>query len=245
MARKTKRSKVGVVVLCVLLVLVIIAAVVIGTHWDLIQAAKMGLTMDREQIIAEQAEKDKEIEAKLGVEGMITDEMIAEAEAEIEASLSGTADPGESGQTPSETGQAGSGSAGQNNGGASGGGNSGTAAATASDIVAKYTAKLYGARSVFEGKLNALVASAKAEYAALPAEQRTDAAKKSIYSSMLSSAGAIESECDATVESLLAQMSAELSAAGESTAPVDQLRSYYQEAKTNQKAYYLSMMRGQ
>ena len=251
MSRKKKRFKIRYVVLGVLAVLVIAAAVVIGTHWDLIQAAKMGMTMDSDTILADQEEKDREIEESLGVEGLITEEMIAQAQAEIEQSISGgsevssdpaaPADPGESPQTSDGTSQANS------NGQvpSSGGDDTGNARQTASSIVADYTAKLYGVRGAFEGKLSGLVSSAKAEYLALPPEQQNSSAQNAILSSKLASAEAMEAECDAMVESLLGQLEAELKAAGESTAPVGQLRSYYQEAKINQKAYYLSQMRGQ
>ena len=47
-----------------------------------------------------------------------------------------------------------------------------------------------------------------------------------------------------SVESILGQMQAELAAAGQSTAPVGQLRSQYQNAKASQKAAYLAMARG-
>lgn len=237
--RKKKRFKVRYVVLGILAVLVIVAAVAVGTHWDTIQAARMGMTMDRDELLANQEEKDREIEESLGINGLITDEMIAQAQAEIEASLSGEGgSPG--GETPAagETGQAAGGT------GQTGGESAGQAAASATDIVAKYTTKLYGIRGVFEGRLSGLVAAARAEYEALPADQKTSSSRNSILTSKLASAEAMEAECDAMVESLLGEMEAELKAAGESTAPVGQLRSYYQEAKINQKAYYLSLARG-
>ena len=247
MSRKKKRFKIRYVVLGVLAVLVIAAAVVIGTHWDLIRAAKMGLTMDQDAILVDQEEKDRQIEESLGIEGMITDEMIAQAQAEIEQSLSGgSADttaptaPGDGTQIPGGTDQAGAGQP-----ASSGGAAAGQDLSPAAAIVTEYTTKLYGVRGAFEGRLNDLVASAKAEYLALPPEQRTSSGRKSLLSSKLASAEAMEAECDAMVESLLGQMEAELKAAGESTAPVGQLRSYYEEAKINQKAYYLSQLRGQ
>lgn len=247
MSRTKRQFKIRYVVLGVLAVLVIAAAVVIGTHWDLIRAAKMGLTMDQGEILVNQEEKDRQLEESLGIDGLITDEMIAQAQAEIEQSVSGgsadttaPADPGEGAQISGEAGQtdvskpAGSGEA-----------VAGQDLPPATAIVTEYTTKLYGVRGVFEGRLNDLVASAKAEYLALPPEQQTSSGRNSILSSKLASAEDMEAECDAMVESLLGQMEAELKAAGESTAPVSQLKSYYEEAKVNQKAYYLSLLRGQ
>lgn len=245
MSRKKKRFKVRYVVLGVLAVLVIAAAVAVGTHWDLIQAAKLGMTMDQDTILADQEEKDRQIEESLGIEGLITDEMIAQAQAEIEQSLSGgsptPADPAEQGGSAQEPG--GTAQTGQTP--SSGAANAGESLSPGTAIVTKYTAKLYGVRGAFEGKLSGLIAEAKAEYLALPPDQQNGSGKSAILNSKLSSAESMEAECDAMVESLLGEMEAELKAAGESTAPVGELRSYYKEAKVNQKAYYLSLLRGQ
>ena len=259
MSRRRKRFKIRYVVLPILAVLVIAAAAVIGTHWDLIKAAKLGLTADPETILADQQKKDQEIQEILGVDGLITDEMIAEAQEEIEQSwaeeetgLSGEdseqsaengGEPAQA-QTSGQTQQSGAaGTAGTSTGSAAGSSSSG-GKQTESDIVAKYTAKLYGVRGAYQGRIDGIISSAKSEFASLPAEQQTGSAKSSILSSKLSQAESLEAECDARVESVLGEMSAELSAAGHSTDSVGQLRSYYEDAKASQKAAYLAQMRG-
>lgn len=245
MSRKKKRFKIRYVVLGVLAILIVAAAVAVGTHWDLIQAAKIGMTMDQDAILADQEEKDRQIEESLGIEGLITDEMIARAQAEIEQSF-GSGSPSEpSEETQQSDGTGGTDQTGSGQTTASGGGNAAQTQSPAASIVADYTAKLYGVRGAFEGRLSGLVSSAKAEYLALPPEQQNSSGRNAILSSKLATAEAMEAECDAMVDSLLGQMEAELKAAGESTAPVKQLKSYYEEAKVNQKAYYLSLMRGQ
>ncbi len=262
---RKKQFKIRYVVLGVLLVLVIAVAAVIGTHWELIQAAKTGLTTDLETIQAEQEKKDQEILDSLGVTGMITDEMIAQAQAEIEQSWAGesggtasaSAETPQEGQQPASGGQTAgqpaqspgqsqqSGTAGNAGAGAgSTGDNSSGTPLTGKDIVVKYTAKLYGIRAAFQGRLDGIIASAKEEYAALPAEKRTRSAQNAILSSKMEQAGAVEEECDAQVEAILSEMSAELSAAGESTDSVDQLRNYYKDAKATQKAVYFAQVRG-
>ena len=261
MSRRRKRFKIRYVVLPILAVLVIAAAAVIGTHWDLIKAAKLGLTADPETILADQQKKDQEIQEILGVDGLITDEMIAEAQEELEQSWAeegtglsgedpGQEQPAESGsepaqtQTSRQTQQSGAaGPAGTSTGSAAGSSSSG-GKQTESDIVAKYTAKLYGVRGAYQGRIDGIISSAKSEFASLPAEQQTGSAKSSILSSKLSQAESLEAECDARVESVLGEMSAELSAAGHSTDSVGQLRSYYEDAKASQKAAYLAQMRG-
>ena len=269
MSKRKKRFKIRYVVLPILAVLIIAIAAVIGTHWDLIKAAKMGLTSDSETILANQQKKDQEIQESLGVDGLITDDMIAQAREEIEQAwadeASGTtgenAPEGQQsqsgGDTPQtqisgqsgQTGSAGNSSSSAGNSSASGsgsasGGSSSGGQQTEKDIIARYTAKLYGVRGAYQGRIEGVISSAKSEFAALPAEQQTNSAKTSILNSKLSQAEGIEAECDAQVETVLGEMSAELSAAGHGTGSVSQLRSYYEETKANQKAAYLAMARG-
>ena len=273
MNRRKKRFKIRYVVLGVLLVLVIAAAAVIGTHWDLIKAAKMGLTSDSESIAAEQQKRDQEIQDTLGVSGLITDDMIAQAIAEIEQSWAGeeagetgteaeaAQNGGEQAASTEQTGQAqssgqfqqngGSGSTGSGSSTGSSSGSTGSGSGsfagtqqTGSDIVVKYTTKLYGLRGAYQGRISSVISSAKAEYAALPAEQQTSSAQSAILASKMGQAEAIEAECDAQVSALLGEMSAELTAAGQSTESVSQLKSYYEDTKASQKAAYLAEARG-
>ena len=263
MSKRKKRFKIRYIVLPILAILVIATAAVIGTHWDLIQAAKMGLSADSETILANQQKMDQDIQESLGLEGLITDDMIAQAREEIEQSWAGE-EAGVTGDGTAEGQQTESGGAGQaqpsgqsqqsSGGNASSGsgspGNSGSGGSSAggqlteTDIVAKYTAKLYGVRGAYQGRIEGIISSAKTEFAALPAEKQTSSAKTSILSSKLDQAGEIESECDAQVQAVLDDMSAELSAAGYSTDAVGKLNNYYEDAKANQKAAYLAMARG-
>ena len=265
MSKVKKRFKIRYVVLSVLAILIIAIAAVIGTHWDLIQAAKTGLTADPETILANQQKMDQEIKESLGVDGLITDDMIAQARAEVEQSWAAGEGTGETGENQAEGQQAESGGGSglaqpsgqsQQSGGGSTGNGSGSAGNSSSgssssggqltetDIVAKYTAKLYGVREAYQGRIEGIISSAKSEFAALPAEQQTKSARASILSSKLDQAGVIETECDASVKAVLDDMSAELSAGGYSTDAVGKLNSYYEDAKANQKAAYLAMARG-
>jgi len=265
LSKKQKKFKIRYVVLIILLVILVAAALVIRSQWDLIQAAKIGLTTDPETIQAQQEEKDREVEESLGIEGMITEEMVAAAQAEFEAqmgvepsaeqgpvnvadesgAIGGSVAPGQT--IPSGGSESGGTGSSGGSGGSSGQTTGGTAASagnSSADIVAKYTAKLYGVRGAVQGRIDALVASAKSEYLALPEEQRTSAARNSILSAKLGQAEAIESECDGMVEGVLSEMQAELSAGGYDTSPVKQLRSHYQEMKASQKAAYIAQIRG-
>ena len=224
---KDKKFKKRYIVLAVLGVLVVVAGVAVATHWDTVKAVKVGMTTDADAILAEQEEKNKELEEELGIDGMVTDEMVAEAQGEMEELLEVSVEDAvamiqKRNEEAKEE----------------------AARKTSQEIVAKYTAQLYGVQGAFQGRAGGLIAAAKSEYMALPPEQRTAAAKRAIINSKIGQGEAMEGQCDAMVESILGQLAAELSANGLSTAPVGQLRGQYQSIKASQKAAYLSMARG-
>ena len=245
MTGKKTGIKIRYVVLAILLLIVIGAALFLRANWGLIQAAKIGLTTDLETINADREQMDKDMEASLGINGMVTEEMIAAAQKEFEESQGISAsneqsDPKESGEaaeTPEQATDSSEGTAESSNAASSD-------SETAEQIVARYTAKLYAVRGSYMGRLNGLIDEAKAEYKALPKEERTKAAQASIISSKIAVGEALEGECDGVVAGILADLEAELNAIGASTAPVGQMRSYYESEKVSQKAAYLAMARG-
>ena len=120
---------------------------------------------------------------------------------------------------------------------------SGTSSGTDA-ITRKYTAQLYALEGTMQGKINNLIASAKSEYASLPAGERTSAKKSAIVSSKLDEAEALESSCDAAVDTILSNMQSELKAAGGDTSAVSELREYYASEKASKKAAAIASMRG-
>ena len=223
MSKKKSKSKIGYIILALLAVIIIGAGVIIATHWDLVKTAWIGLTHSPEELAAQTEVTNSEIEESLGITGMITEEMVAEAQAKFEAQLAGSSQ--ETPAEPSETAAP-------------------SDSSSSEDIVARYTAELYGLRGAFQGQIDGLAAAAKAEYLALPKEERTAANRNAIIFSKLGEAQAAEASCDAMVESVLQQMEAELVAAGQSTAPVGELRGYYEEIKASEKAAYFAQMAG-
>lgn len=231
------------VVLPLLAVLIIGGAFVAQSNWDLIQAARIGLTTDLETIQLQQKEKDQALAKELGIDGVVTDDMASQAAADLEAFLNGGGSVSSDGSNLpisyrfSESGA---------NGGGEGTSGSGSGYGTGTpekDIIATYTAQLYGLRDVFQGRLNGLMDQARAEYAALPEEERTGSAKRSIIYSKIDQGEAMEAQCDAMVDAYLKQMESELKAAGQSTDSVKELRDYYEETKINQKAAYMAQAR--
>ncbi len=221
--RKKKKFKIGYVILGLLVVIIAAFGILVGTHWDLVRPAITGLTHSGDEIAAEAQRSDEEIEENLGITGMITDEMIAEAQAKAEERIAIVQKDGESTAPAAETQPSGR---------------------SSEEIVADYTAQLYGVRGAFQGRVDGIIASAKEEYLALPSEEHTTANRNAIIYSKLGEAQAAEAECDAVVESILQELAADLTASGYSTAPVDELRGYYEEVKASQKAAYFSQLGG-
>lgn len=101
-------------------------------------------------------------------------------------------------------------------------------------------AQLYVLKSSYMSKLDGLEAQAKSEYASTPAEQRTAAWKSSMMSKYAGKASALEGECDAKVESLIAQIKEELSKTGGDTSIINTIRSTYENEKQIKKAHYMN-----
>ena len=145
---------------------------------------------------------------------------------------------GSSGSSGSNQNSSGSGTS------ASNGSSSETGTASDADaITRKYTAQLYALESAMKGKMNSMAASVKAEYAALPAEEKTSAKRTQLVSSKLDEAEALESECDAAVDTILSNMESELKTVGGDTSSVSQMREYYESEKASQKAAAIAAMR--
>lgn len=117
-----------------------------------------------------------------------------------------------------------------------------TAAGTADPEIQRLITKLYVLRGSYTSRLNGLMSSAKSEFYALPAEQRTDTARRRIISSKISQGSAMEGACDAQVSSIVSQVRSRLSATGQSTALADQIMSSYQSEKQLRKSYYMSLV---
>lgn len=111
------------------------------------------------------------------------------------------------------------------------------------EIIRRYTQKLYAVGNGFKGQVDAIANQARAEFHALPKEEQTSANRRAIVNAKVGELSQLEKSCDAQVNSLLSQMEAELRAIGEDTSSAQALRSYYEDAKANQKAAYIAALR--
>lgn len=104
-------------------------------------------------------------------------------------------------------------------------------------------ARVYVLKAKYTSSLEGLKNSAISEYSALPKEKRTNSAKLSIGQKYLRVAGNLESECDASMDSLIAEIKAELLATGGDTSLINDIKYAYANQKSITKAQYLSMYR--
>ena len=97
-------------------------------------------------------------------------------------------------------------------------------------------ADIYLLRAEFINKLDDLIEEGKAEVYAIPKEKRTASVKLAFMNRYLDRGDALEAECDARLEALLADMAAQLKADGGDLSLVDDARALYVQEKKVRKA---------
>ena len=110
------------------------------------------------------------------------------------------------------------------------------AATTVSPAVQAIIADIYLLRAEFINKLDDLIEEGKAEVYAIPKEKRTASVKLAFMNRYLDRGEALEAECDARLEALLADMAAQLKADGGDLSLVDDARALYVQEKKVRKA---------
>lgn len=110
------------------------------------------------------------------------------------------------------------------------------AATTVSPAVQAIIADIYLLRAEFINKLDALIEEGTAEVNAIPKEKRTASVKLEFMNRYLDRGEALEAECDARLEALLADMAAQLKADGGDLSLVDDARALYIQEKKVRKA---------
>ena len=119
-------------------------------------------------------------------------------------------------------------------------GNAGTPTSDVDKRIAELVTKMYVLKTEYTGAVEGVVASMKAEYSKLPAEQRTKSAKVSIAESYMGQINAMEAQCDAQVNAVVTELRKLLKENGRDMALADAIVSSYATEKDNTKAYYLS-----
>jgi type II secretory pathway pseudopilin PulG len=107
--------------------------------------------------------------------------------------------------------------------------------------VAELVAKMYVIKADFVGRLASFEADIKAQYKALPAEERNQATKARIVSENMSYVAGLEAQCDAQVKAVTDELTELMNANGKDTSLVDAINSAYANEKELKKAYYISL----
>lgn len=109
------------------------------------------------------------------------------------------------------------------------------------EYAAEAVAQVYVLRAQFTGRIGSLLASAKAEYSALSPEDRTASKQAEIGMKYLKLGGQLESECDAQMDVIVANLDTKLRQTGGDRSIVNEIKAEYAKEKSLQKAYYLSL----
>ncbi len=110
------------------------------------------------------------------------------------------------------------------------------------EYIAENIIQLYSYKAYYLGQLGQIEKSAKADYIALPAKDRTMVGKSAIVDKYLGKANALLSECDGKVDAITSELERELGRQNMDKALIDEILSSYEEEKALKKAYYLSLM---
>lgn len=110
---------------------------------------------------------------------------------------------------------------------------------TTGQTVAEAIAKLYITKSDYLGRLDAIEAQVRAEYIALSPENKKGA-KQRFLSQYLPTVAAWETECDAAVYGVIAEVREALKASGQAETVADQIESSYLNEKRLKKSYFIN-----
>jgi len=108
--------------------------------------------------------------------------------------------------------------------------------------IAEAIAEVYVLRAYFTNQLDALYATAKAEYLALTPKQRTAARQTQLLVKYIQTANHMETDCDARMDAIINKLQAGLIRTGGDAAIVDEIKSEYAQEKSLKKAYYFSII---
>ena len=108
---------------------------------------------------------------------------------------------------------------------------------TEASNISSLVAQIYSLRSSFVGKLDSLIAQAKAEWSAGGVN------KKDFISKYIGLGTSLEGQCDAQFESIISQIKEELKRTGGDESIISELKKAYKNEKTAKKASILSQIK--
>ncbi len=241
MINMTKRKKIWLIVIVVVLVLVSVLS-----YWQRnnIKAVYKAFTLSGEELaneinkgkqllekeIKEQypsvisdfsaEEEEKIISGEWSMEDV--DDILAQRKAEMENALK---NEGNSGTKPS--------------------GNSPSSNPNAEKIEAAISEKvleLYSLKAYYLGQLGQIEASVKKDYMLLPKEKQNLIGKKELVNQYIGVATGLLNQCDKQVFELLDSLEKQLKNLGGDTSIIGKIKSAYEDEKSLKKAYYIQLM---
>lgn len=108
-----------------------------------------------------------------------------------------------------------------------------------SEELASIVAEVYVMREEYIALLDGMMARAKAEYSVKPESERTHSKLVKWAAGYVTEAAGLEKECDARMDTVLAEVKALAEKYGEDTGIVDTLAGFYAEEKSIQKSLYI------
>ena len=226
------------IALCVLVVAVAAGGAAAAWQWNNINAARYGLTMDKDSI-SQRLEENQQALNDAMVKYNVTQYSFSQEE--IEQLADGSLAPEEAARRLLDGG---------------GAEPSGTPAPDASptptptlstgveaaeEEIREEIATMYVLRSTYVGKLEAIVQSAIDEYTA---GEHTSERRTQVVYGKLEELTALEKECDQKVAAVVARLRELLKAIGQDDSLAKEVEATYEEEKSLKKAYYLKEFQG-
>ena len=227
------------IALCVLVVAVAAGGAAAAWQWNNINAARYGLTMDKDSI-SQRLEENQQALNDAMVKYNVTQYSFSQEE--IEQLADGSLAPEEAARRLLDGG---------------GAEPSGTPAPDASptptptlstggdtaaeEEIREEIATMYVLRSTYVGKLEAIVQSAIDEYTA---GEHTSERRTQVVYGKLEELTALEKECDQKVAAVVARLRELLKAIGQDDSLAKEVEAAYEEEKSLKKAYYLKEFQG-
>ena len=224
------------IALCVLVVAVAAGGAAAAWQWNNINAARYGLTMDKDSISQRLEENQRALNDAM-VKYNVTQYSFSQEE--IEQLADGSLAPEEAARRLLDGG--GAEPSGTPAPDASPTGGDTAAVETAQEEIREEIATMYVLRSTYVGKLEAIVQSAIDEYTA---GEHTSERRTQVVYGKLEELTALEKECDQKVAAVVARLRELLKATGQDDSLAKEVEATYEEEKSLKKAYYLKEFQG-
>ena len=246
-----KRIKKRYIVICCVALIIVCAAVLMWSQRNNLTALWITLTTDPETLTQRQDESKKRRETILQMEGITGDVLTEDEKTALKEGLfdleqhlltrkeqkssQPTVQPSEGAAQPAvEPAQLAAPSESQTQKEATSSSDPTDNTENCNEAINYYVSLLYAMEDSFEERLGALVEDTKAEYRALPKEERTSENRTALLRGRMNTVIQMEAECDQMVASILDELKTELQDCGGDTSVIGQIQKYYEDCKVEE-----------